>query len=159
MSDTTQTTTPVQTTPPTFPNRCNNCRNCHNLTRVQQRVLATCNPPFSHGNNDTITLWNRELADHPCTNIIPLEEMVDRYIERQDATAGEILSRLKAISVSYRAVGFMLLECQMMDSSMLGSLVILPFGGKSTFHVPPHHPVSPRGLASDTSTVVAVSLL
>jgi hypothetical protein len=52
--------------------------------------------------------------------------------------------------------GWMLLECQVMDGSRLGSLTILPYGPNNTFARVPDHPISPRGLASDMSVVVGV---
>ena len=30
------------------------------------RVLACCNPPFSHADDGVVTLWTRELARLPC---------------------------------------------------------------------------------------------
>jgi hypothetical protein len=49
-------------------NRCGTCLNCQKLQRVQARVLACCNPPFTHADDDVVQLWNRELADLPCQN-------------------------------------------------------------------------------------------
>ena len=46
--------------------RCGMCTNCKELERVQKRVLACCNPPFSHADNDVVKLWNEELARLPC---------------------------------------------------------------------------------------------
>ncbi len=48
--------------------RCGECINCKKLGRIQRAVLAACNPPFSHANDDVVELWNRELLEHPCTN-------------------------------------------------------------------------------------------
>jgi hypothetical protein len=47
--------------------RCGKCKNCLELKRVQQRVLACCNPPFSHADDGVVNLWNTELARLPCT--------------------------------------------------------------------------------------------
>lgn len=47
-------------------NRCGECDNCKKLERVQRSVLRVVNPPFSHADDDTIKLWNRELAELPC---------------------------------------------------------------------------------------------
>jgi len=46
--------------------RCGHCNNCLELKRVQQRVLAACNPPFSHADDGVVNLWNAELARLPC---------------------------------------------------------------------------------------------
>lgn len=46
--------------------RCGKCENCKKLERVKQRVLACCNPPFTHADQDTVDLWNKELARLPC---------------------------------------------------------------------------------------------
>jgi hypothetical protein len=50
----------------------------------------------------------------------------------------------------------MLLECVDLSSSRLGSYVILPYGPRNTYKEPPTKPISPRGLASDMSIVVAI---
>lgn len=52
--------------------RCGKCDNCLHIERTKKNVLATVNPPFSgafHGDNvqGSVDLWNRELAEHPCT--------------------------------------------------------------------------------------------
>lgn len=52
--------------------------------------------------------------------------------------------------------GWMLLQCEMLDSVKHGSLTILPYGGSATYPEPPDRPVSPRGLASDMSVVVGL---
>lgn len=48
-------------------NRCDKCDNCRKLRRVQQRVLACCNPPLSHADDGVIQVWNDMLAQLPCT--------------------------------------------------------------------------------------------
>lgn len=45
--------------------RCGECENCSKLELIRKRVLACCNPPFSH-TDDVVSLWNRELNDLPC---------------------------------------------------------------------------------------------
>lgn len=47
--------------------RCGKCLNCVKLKRVQQRVLACCNPPFSHADDGVVQVWNDMLASLPCT--------------------------------------------------------------------------------------------
>lgn len=80
--------------------------------------------------------------------------IIDDYCATQQAEPEELTARLKALAERFEAEGFMLLECQQLDSSHLGQRTILPYGGMATFKQPPTHPVSPRGLASDMSVVV-----
>jgi hypothetical protein len=47
--------------------RCGACQNCLDLARVRSRVLACCNPPFSHADDGVVSLWNTELARLSCT--------------------------------------------------------------------------------------------
>ena len=47
--------------------RCNRCSNCKQLERIRRRALAVANPPFSHADQDVITVWNTELARLNCT--------------------------------------------------------------------------------------------
>lgn len=88
---------------------------------------------------------------------LTIKEMVTRYCKRQDATPIDVMDRLDRIRHAFAPVGFMLLQCEVLDSSRLGEYVILPYGGGSTFKEPPQHPISPRGLASDMSVVVAIT--
>jgi hypothetical protein len=60
-------------------NRCGTCENCRKLERIQKRVLACCNPPFSHADQDVVDLWNRELAEHPC-----LDEDDDAWLDQPE---------------------------------------------------------------------------
>ena len=52
---------------PNATGRCGKCQNCRDLARVRSRVLACCNPPFSHADDGVVNLWNTELARLPCT--------------------------------------------------------------------------------------------
>lgn len=82
-----------------------------------------------------------------------------RYCERQEQTPEGLLATLQDQQARYQPKGWMLLECQVFDSYRMGDLTILPYGGReNTYQEPPTHPISPRGLASDTSVVVAVLL-
>lgn len=47
--------------------RCGKCDNCRALERIKRRVLACCNPPFSHADQGTIDVWNTELSRLKCT--------------------------------------------------------------------------------------------
>lgn len=46
--------------------RCGTCANCLMLERARRRILACCNPPFSHASQAVIDLWNAELKRLPC---------------------------------------------------------------------------------------------
>lgn len=46
--------------------RCGQCDNCKKLEKVKTTVLRTCNPPFSHADDDVVKLWNEELKRLPC---------------------------------------------------------------------------------------------
>lgn len=87
---------------------------------------------------------------------LSFEEFAARYCERQEQTPEGLSAILAEQKRAYDPDGWMLLECQLMDSSRFGEYVILPFGPYNTFKEIPRHPISPRGLASDMSVVVAV---
>lgn len=78
------------------------------------------------------------------------------YCERQESTPAGLCEVLNSQKQRFAPSGWMLLECQMLDSSRLGSYTILPFGPNNSYKSVPEHPISPRGLASDMSVVVAV---
>lgn len=82
-----------------------------------------------------------------------------RYCERQEQTPQELKDILRQQQNKYKSIGWMLLECQDLSSSHMGELVILPFGPHNTFKEIPNRPISPRGLASDMSTVEAVLMV
>jgi len=46
--------------------RCGKCSNCKKLELVKKRVLACCNPPFSHADDDVVKVWNDMLKMLPC---------------------------------------------------------------------------------------------
>lgn len=79
-----------------------------------------------------------------------------KYCERQEQTPDGLKAVLTAQKSKFNPEGWIMLECQMLDSSRLGSLAILPYGPNNTFKAIPEHPVSPRGLCSDMSVVCAV---
>lgn len=84
------------------------------------------------------------------------DELATKYCEKQEITREGLRARLKALVDRYSAEGFMLLEAADMSSSWCGQLTILPYGGSATYREVPTHPISPRGLASDMSTVIGV---
>lgn len=83
-------------------------------------------------------------------------DFAGRYCGRQQSTPDKLLRILREQKKKYQPVGWMLLECQVMDSSRMGSLTILPYGPNNSLKSPPAQPFSPRGLASDTSVVIAL---
>lgn len=78
-----------------------------------------------------------------------------KYCEKQMNTPAGLHKILETQKDKYQPDGWFMLEAQLLDSSWLGSLTILPYGPNNTFKTIPAHPVSPRGLASDTSVAVA----
>ena len=87
---------------------------------------------------------------------VSFDEFAVRYCERQEQTPDGLKAILLKQIDQFHPDGWMLLECAMLDSSRLGDLTILPFGPRCTHKSVPSHPISPRGLASDMSTVVAI---
>ena len=88
----------------------------------------------------------------------PFGQFAKRYCERQDQTYEGLRTVLQEQQKRFAPTGWVLLECHVMDSSRLGELTIFPYGPNNTFKDVPAQPVSPRGLASDMSIVVAVLL-
>jgi hypothetical protein len=89
-------------------------------------------------------------------NAISYKEFAARYCTRQENTPEALYSTLESQQRIYQPDGWMLLECVDLSSSRLGSYVILPYGPRNTYKEPPTKPISPRGLASDMSIVVAI---
>ena len=87
---------------------------------------------------------------------LTFEQFANKYCERQVCTPLELRHKLQSQKEKFKPNCFILLECHMMDSSLLGSFTLLPVGPNNTFKTVPEHPVSPRGLASDMSVVVAI---
>jgi hypothetical protein len=79
-----------------------------------------------------------------------------RYCERHENTPEGLAEIFRRQVELFHPDGWLLLECQVLDSSRLGHYVIVPYGGQATLKAIPDRPVSPRGLASDMSVVVAV---
>lgn len=103
-----------------------------------------------------IVLHRRNMTNPP--DVLTFDEFAKRYCERQDSTREQLLNTLQSHRQRFNPTGWMLLECQVLDSSRLGSYTILPYGPHNTFKEPLTRPVSPRGLASDISVVVALLL-
>jgi hypothetical protein len=92
------------------------------------------------------------------TTLMTWQEFSKAYCDRQEQTPMGLHAVLLEKRTQYAPLGFMLLECQMLDSSFCGQYTILPFGPHNTYKDVPACPVSPRGLASDMSCVVGVLL-
>ena len=88
--------------------------------------------------------------------VLSYDEFAKLYCETQKQTPEGLAEILTQQHARFRPIGFMLLRCEMLDSSRLGSRTILPFGPNNTYKEPPDHPISPRGLASDMSVVEAL---
>lgn len=90
--------------------------------------------------------------------VLTEDEFVKRYCARQQSTPEELRATLQAQREKFDPDGWMLLECVVLDSSRIGSYTIMPYGPRNSCTTPPTTPVSPRGLASDLSVVVALLL-
>lgn len=88
---------------------------------------------------------------------LSFDEFAKLYCERQQSTPEELRRRLLERKEQFNPAGFMLLECAYIGTPRSGELTILPYGGNATFKTIPSHPISPRGLASDMSVVVATT--
>jgi len=87
---------------------------------------------------------------------LPFAEFAALYCARQNSTPDRLRAILREQAKSYVPDGWMLLECHAFDSSRFGSLTILPYGPRNTYTEVPAHLISPRGLASDMSVVIAL---
>jgi hypothetical protein len=79
-----------------------------------------------------------------------------KYCERQEQTPEGLREVLQKQAARFSPEGWFMLECEMLDSSRLGELTIMPYGPNNTFKMVPDHPVSPRGLCSDMACVCAI---
>lgn len=84
------------------------------------------------------------------------KDFSEKYCERQVNTPENLAKDLRGVMGIYTSTGFLLLECQMLDSSRMGELTILGYGGAHSLKEIPTKPFSPRGLASDMSVVIGV---
>lgn len=77
------------------------------------------------------------------------------YCDQYDCTPARLLTQMRDKQAEYEADGFLLWECQMLDSSACGKLYLFPYGPKCSFpKVPERHvPVVMEGRASRTSTL------
>lgn len=86
---------------------------------------------------------------------LPYAEFAALYCESQVQTPPELAKVLHRQKQLLNPDGWFIARCIMLDSSRLGTRVILPFGGNATHSVVPEGTFSPRGLASDISEAEA----
>jgi hypothetical protein len=91
-------------------------------------------------------------------NPIPFDQFAALYCATQESTRDRLCEILNNQKRSFSPDGWMILECQQFDSSRFGQRTILPYGPRNTLHELPTGPISPRGLASDISVVIAYTL-
>lgn len=82
-------------------------------------------------------------------------DLADIYCTRQLQNYYGLQRDLREKVDQYRPDGFMLLECVQFDSNYFGNYTILPYGPRNTYHEVPTRPISPRGMASDMSRIIA----
>lgn len=83
-----------------------------------------------------------------------VDEFIHAYAGDHEQAAEHLKEALASTAEKFNPDGWMLLECQVLDSSYMGQTVVLPYGGDATHKTVPGHPISPRGLASDMSVVI-----
>lgn len=86
------------------------------------------------------------------------KEFSEKYCERQEQNPSGLAGVLSSQINRFKPIGFMLLECEQLDSSYIGQLTILPYGGESTYKTIPNYPISSRGLSSDMFVVIGYIL-
>jgi hypothetical protein len=81
---------------------------------------------------------------------------LEEFAKRLEMPVDTLRKRLLKQRAEYLPDGYVLLQCVMLDSSLVGTHVCLPYGPRNTLKSPPTGPFSPRGLASDMSLVVGL---
>lgn len=87
---------------------------------------------------------------------LKFDEFAKKYCERMDQTPEGLLEVLRKQRETFHPTGWMLLEVAYIGAWNSGHYTIMPFGPNNSFKEVPDHPISPRGLASDMSTVEAI---
>ncbi len=85
-------------------------------------------------------------------------DLARAYCERQYSTPQKLLDSLRSQKGLYQLTGWFVAECHVLDSSRMGSWVLIPYGPNNSFKAIADQPFSPRGLASDLSVAVAFLL-
>lgn len=93
---------------------------------------------------------------------VPFEDQAEAYRLACQEHADDIERSMAALTAAFwtqievfHPCGWFMLECQMLEGSLMGQRTVLPYGGKSTVGIPPKL-MSPRGMASDMSVTIAV---
>jgi hypothetical protein len=110
------------------------------------------------------TLTFDAFAKRYCDNVNPTENQLQNWNKKWGLkpkpealmSPEKLRGVLRLQKDSFHPTGWMLFECHDMSSSHMGELTIVPYGPNNTFKELPAFPISPRGLASDMSVVVAL---
>lgn len=86
---------------------------------------------------------------------LSFDDFAARYCARHVQTPEGLRELLREQRQRYTPDGWVMLECQMLGGSRCGEYTVIAYGPQNTWKAPPTSPVSPRGLASDMSIVVA----
>lgn len=87
------------------------------------------------------------------------EAFIAKYTGNDPVAMENIRLQMQRLEELFTPAGWVMLECQLLDSSRRGQLSIVTFGPNNTWKTIPEGPVSPGGRASDVSVVVAVCLV
>ncbi len=86
------------------------------------------------------------------------EAFITKYAKNDPAVLADVRTSMQRLEEKFAPTGWVMLECQLLDSSSRGQLTIAAFGPQNTWKTIPEGPVSLRGAASDMSVVVAACL-
>jgi len=89
---------------------------------------------------------------------VDFDTFAKQYCDKQDTPPDGLRSILRDQLDRYEPVGWVMMECQVLDTSKAGRLAIVPYGPSNTWQTIPQTPVSLDGTASGTSVPVAVLL-
>jgi hypothetical protein len=84
-------------------------------------------------------------------------DIAEIYCSTQVGDYDSLRQQLNHQRIEFKPTGWMLLRCEMFDSSYFGQHTLLPYGPNNTYKEVPDRPISPRGLASDMSVIVAIT--
>lgn len=68
------------------PPRCGKCAACLEVTRVSR--IAAPNPPFTHGTDESVQVWNTTLLQNMCETWTPQQKV--EFFERCEAFSESI---------------------------------------------------------------------
>lgn len=87
------------------------------------------------------------------------DAFIAKFADNDPDKMADVRIQLQRQQETYTPDGWVMVQCADLNASWSGQLNIVPFGPHNTWKEIPKGPVSPRGLASDTSVVVAVCLV